>query len=662
MSQSYIRPSQSSSAAERPGRLVRSLLTSLVAAVLLGGFATDSSAQAPPFRIGAILGVNYNTIELDDAGVDFYDVFGPRSFNDAVGRGFAPYIGGFFSYVPGTFGFEGRAVYNGMGGTFVETSPVDVQTSVAYFSLEPALRISQTTTGLHFLIGPSFDFEVTNSIQFPDPTDPNQSSIFPIVGLKANTISLFGGVGYDIVLDQKGQGPEKQSWLLTPFVSVHHAPEQSGNVERDWSTTSVRAGLKLAYAWNDAEREQIATVPPPAPTLGGIDLEVETPATLVGGSRQIDEFFPLLNYLFFPPSSARLPESYHLLSPSEAARFSERSLMAEGPAAGPHDPGNRVARQLRVYDNVLNVIGARMRENPATSITLVGADRDLEIAEDRATLLKSYLVSTFGIDPSRITTRQVVRPPHASGTRSTPKSDLGYVTEENRRVEILSEDNVLLRPVRINSTGENPMENDILFRLNLRSSSSISTWDLLVDQIDGDFRQAYGPFYSGVARINSTPLATAGGERFRATARGVTFTGDTVAVTEEFSLGALGAEAGAATRFSILFEYDDSKSVSTYEEFLVGEVAPRVPDGATVYVFGHTDLTGTENYNRSLSARRAAETETILSGELARLGRTARFDTYGFGEAPFRAPFGNASPEERYYNRTVIIEIVPASP
>jgi hypothetical protein len=39
--------------------------------------------------------------------------------------------------------------------------------------------------------------------------------------------------------------------------------------------------------------------------------------------------------------------------------------------------------------------------------------------------------------------------------------------------------------------------------------------------------------------------------------------------------------------------------------------------------------------------------------------RDVTFETYEFGEDLSYAPFENDSPEERFYNRTVIIDIVP---
>jgi hypothetical protein len=37
-----------------------------------------------------------------------------------------------------------------------------------------------------------------------------------------------------------------------------------------------------------------------------------------------------------------------------------------------------------------------------------------------------------------------------------------------------------------------------------------------------------------------------------------------------------------------------------------------------------------------------------------------RFETYGFGEDISMSPFENNLAEERFYNRTVIIDIIPA--
>jgi outer membrane protein OmpA-like peptidoglycan-associated protein len=93
---------------------------------------------------------------------------------------------------------------------------------------------------------------------------------------------------------------------------------------------------------------------------------------------------------------------------------------------------------------------------------------------------------------------------------------------------------------------------------------------------------------------------------------------------------------------------------------LTDVVTPLIPDSSTVIIHGHTDIVGTEEYNDSLSSRRAEDAQTIIEGAISKSGkRGITFQTFGFGENLQYAPFDNNFPEERFYNRTVIIDIVP---
>ena len=89
-------------------------------------------------------------------------------------------------------------------------------------------------------------------------------------------------------------------------------------------------------------------------------------------------------------------------------------------------------------------------------------------------------------------------------------------------------------------------------------------------------------------------------------------------------------------------------------------VASSITDGSTVIIHGHTDIIGEEDHNMKLSQQRAAEVQTILERALTASGKThVKFETLGFGEDTSHAPFENELPEERFYNRTVIIDIIP---
>lgn len=607
-----------------------------------------------PSRFGLLGGVNYNSSSLDAGGILGYAPDAALTANADNGTGLSPYGGLLYEYVPGMFGFHIRGTYDDRSVAFGDND--EVSATLRYISIEPALRITPVNPNLHFLVGPSLNLLISNGLEYTSLA--TSALVTPNIDTASNTtFGLWGGVGYDIPFAQNAE--KQSSWYLTPFISAHWMPSQVDNAAQDWSSVTVRGGLQLKYGFGKSTQEEIAETPTgPA----GIDLVVRTPPGGLSEQRRLEEFLPLLNYMFFPQGETALPTKYEKLTPARAKTFDERTMLdRDSPTTGAAAAASRSQRQLEVYYNMANIVGARMRENPSSKITLVGAASTTADAQKMAESVKNYLVSTFDIDPARIATKGQTRPPHASGTRNTPKEDRDLISEENSRVEVLTDDPELLKPVKINAREEEPLENDILFDLNLTSAASVSNWDLTITGDDG-FSQTYGPFYGKVARVNATPML---GDReegtFTATVNATTYDGSTLTEKEKFELVKKRQPLATGTRYSILFEYDDSKSIKTYEEFLRTEVAPRIPNHATVFIHGHTDVTGKDDYNAELSAKRAVEAQKVLADELKKLGREVTFDAYGFGETRFRAPFANESSEERYYNRTVMIEIIPES-
>ncbi|MFV8358310.1 OmpA family protein, partial [Flavobacterium sp. XS1P32] len=73
-----------------------------------------------------------------------------------------------------------------------------------------------------------------------------------------------------------------------------------------------------------------------------------------------------------------------------------------------------------------------------------------------------------------------------------------------------------------------------------------------------------------------------------------------------------------------------------------------------------TDVIGEVAYNQELSLARANDVKTIIQNSLSKAGRNdVKFEVSGYGENENNAPFDNKTPEERFYNRTVIIDIIP---
>jgi len=118
-------------------------------------------------------------------------------------------------------------------------------------------------------------------------------------------------------------------------------------------------------------------------------------------------------------------------------------------------------------------------------------------------------------------------------------------------------------------------------------------------------------------------------------------------------------EVQESIRFSVIYEFNESKSIAIYEKYLTEIVTPKIPLKATVKITGYTDTVGEENYNKALSLARAKDVKGIIEKSLAALGRNdVKFIVNGEGEDEKLTPFENKFPEERFYNRTVVIDIV----
>lgn len=314
---------------------------------------------------------------------------------------------------------------------------------------------------------------------------------------------------------------------------------------------------------------------------------------------------------------------------------------------------------MRVYYNTLNVIRDRMRRLPATTITLIGSsDAGEQSGRAMAEAVKEYLTNAFDIEGRRLSVRGQLKPLVPSfqpgGTR-----ELDLVKAEDRRVEIISESLDLLLPVRIVVLQEDLLDADVV--LSARGAEEVlSSWRVEVTDDRGRVKP-FGPFTSNQERIPGAQILgdlTEG--TFTVTMIGTSPSGATVQKEQTIRLArAEGPGEQMGLRYSILFEFDQSKTVATYNRFLRETVVPRIPDGANVIIHGHTDIVGEESHNLKLSRSRATETMNILDDELKKQGkRRTAFDTFGFGEDVRRAPFENRLPEERFYNRTVIIDIV----
>jgi outer membrane protein OmpA-like peptidoglycan-associated protein len=380
------------------------------------------------------------------------------------------------------------------------------------------------------------------------------------------------------------------------------------------------------------------------------------------------EYFPLRNYIFFEPSSTEIPERYVLLSKEQVTNFKEDHLESTAPLT---DSG-RSARQMIVYYNILNILGDRMGKNPLSSIKLVGSsDKGTEHALAMAESCQIYLVNIFGIDASRILIEGRIEPKIPSETRFGVL-ELAHLQEEAERVSVESASPILLmefhsgtydvplKPVEMVTAQESAHDRLVCFNV-VGAEKTLTSWELELVNEQGEV-QHLGPFTADMMDIEEKILlGKSAMNTYKVTMTGQTKSGGIIKKDTSLHLAIyVPPIMPEVTRFSIIFEFDDSRLISHYENYLVNIVIPKIQSGDTVVIQGFTDIIGGVAHNMELSIARANDVQKILEKGLSDAGKTdIKLLVHGFGEDLKYAPFDNKLPESHFYNRTVIIDIIP---
>jgi outer membrane protein OmpA-like peptidoglycan-associated protein len=381
--------------------------------------------------------------------------------------------------------------------------------------------------------------------------------------------------------------------------------------------------------------------------------------------RKIRETFPLRNYIFFTVGSTEIPNRYVLLTKDRAKYFKENHLEE----FTSKNPAGRSKRQMNVYYNVLNILGDRMGKNPLTTITLVGSSaKGPKDGTTMAETVKRYLVDVFSIKASRINIEGRDKPKIPSeqpgGTR-----ELILLREGDQRVSIESSSpdilmefqsgpNAPLKPVEIITLEESEIANSVSFNAE-GAKEAFPSWSLELRTEKGK-AQSFGPFTED--KINISRESILGNQLqgdYTATMIGKTKIGKTIKKNASFRIElADSPKVQEVMRFSIIFEFDDSRAIAIYEKYLTNIVTPKIPSGGKVIIRGYTDIIGDFDHNQRLSLARANDVKKIMEASLVKAGRTdVTFEVTGYGEDEKTSPFENKFAEERFYNRTVIIDI-----
>jgi len=521
--------------------------------------------------------------------------------------------------------------------------------------------------------GPRIAYNLDNNFTYQqgiNPDYPEQVADAAVNGEFSNTnktlISMQIGAGYDITLTAEAKPTQV---VLSPFVSYHPYFGQDPRSTESWNLTTIRAGLalKFGHGHKTSEKEEVNS-----PIVAAVVLEPEVTFTTnapknIPVERSVRETFPVRNYVFFNEGSTAIPDRYVLLRKDQVKDFKEDQLEVITPKA----LTGRSDRQMTVYYNVLNILGDRMQKNPTAKVTLVGSSMKGEKdGKAMATSVKTYLVDVFGIEPARITVEGRVKPKIPS-EQPGGKLELELLREGDRRVSIESTSPAImmefqsgpdspLKPIEIVDLQVAPVESYVSFNVS-GADTAFTSWSLEIADEKGKV-QNFGPYtQESVSIPGKTILGTRPEGDYKIAMIGQTKSGN-VLRKETYAHLVLWTPpvSEEMMRFSVLYEFNDSKAIKIYEKYLTDVVIPKIPNGGTVIIHGHTDIIGGEDTNLKLSLARADDVKGILEKGLEKAGRNdVVFDVRGFGEDQSLAPFNNKYPEERFYNRTVVIDIIP---
>jgi len=345
-----------------------------------------------------------------------------------------------------------------------------------------------------------------------------------------------------------------------------------------------------------------------------------------------NHYVTLLPSLFFSLSSSEIPP-----------RYSEQSIESSQTA-------------LKVYYTILDIIGKRLQQIPSAHLTITGCNDGMtetkEISRKRAESVREYLLKKWHIDTARLALAIRNLPENPSKTTDE------FGLEENRRVDLKSDNEKILEPVLRQDTTRTADPPIVRFRPDVLSEVGIKSWQLDISQQDKVVRvfKAIGEPPSlidwdinnemNVKKLTGSPI------QFRFTvidAENQTQNVDGVISFSEKKVksGVISAEK-MSDHFSLMcFNYDETKLTLANRrqlELIRNSITPT----SKVKITGSTDIVGSDAYNAELSERRAKAIAKALKA-------TGTFTINGAGKDIFTFP--NHLPEGRFYSRRVDIEI-----
>jgi outer membrane protein OmpA-like peptidoglycan-associated protein len=317
--------------------------------------------------------------------------------------------------------------------------------------------------------------------------------------------------------------------------------------------------------------------------------------------------------------------------------------------------------KLPTYHQLLNIIGRRLRDNPTATITLTGCNQDIRdekgnvgLSRQRAESVRAYLNDVWGIADNRISIESRNLPVKAANTETQDGA------EENRRVEITSNDARILAPIITSDTLRKTDPPSMRFRTGAVAEAGMASWQLAVIQ-DGKMLKRFegtgnvpAALDWNIERETGTAPRFQGAIQYTLTARdaaGTEARAEQTIPVDQLTISKKRTERRGdmeIDRSSLILFDVRSAEISAAGATIIPLIKDRIQPTSTVTVTGYTDRLGDAAYNQQLADGRAAAVAKAL-GMGAGTGVSK-----GIGEADL---YDNSLPEGRLYTRTVDVVI-----
>lgn len=556
------------------------------------------------------------------------------------------------SFQTATLGYALETSFYSLGLSLLANYTIDDRIFVGG-GLRFGLLMSPTFEQREQLLSPSNAFFIPQNTR----TRNEYSGIIP--GFSGFETSLVLNAGYSFPMNKTN------TMQLIPQLGYELPLLNVLSTSDSWKVHTLRFGLTIGFSYtteDDVPIEielnkptnipQIAITKPVKPkekVTENLSSRLESPLSVAIFDKQGNKvenkldvekkvarnMFSMINYIFFDSGSVSIPERYKRISQEEQRKFSVDDMQADS--------------ALQLYHNMLNILGKRLQSSPQSTIILTGTNsnngieaENLQMSQQRAEVVRDYLVNVWEIDNNRIQVKSRNLPEEPSRTST------GYGDEENRRVEITSDNPDIFLPVKFIDTSFNIVNKDIRIGTERINKDNLQRWELRAFAGGRSAVLQSGQTMADTLQIDISPISFAISKSNKLELKLVSIDAEgnvrllgenTIPITQTV------ANKNRVEKYNLITFGYNSTAVNDANNYIIEDVKKNILPTSTLTLTGHTDRTGNPQYNKDLSLKRAKEISRFFTAnQMVTEGR-------GFDDLLFPLEL----PEGRFYSRTVRI-------